>query len=770
MSCEILHDGGFETTAVGDLPPIFRPRFNWYWYSISGNPPHVVEDRSKAHGGSRFLRFEIPSDISSSIYVVAKQNLTTSPGTDYRLRYWVKTSGSFVYGDFFQVDWNDNVINHSKLNGGTLQSMSSLPYQVFEFVVTASDLTSILTFEAFISRAASIYLDDVSVCLSVVRNGNFETGNFLPWTLSSSSFIVAETPDTADTAPAHGGTHFANMHNTSMEQFLFTIPGAKYELSYWIRKVTGYDNDESFEAQWNDNTISRLNRSNPERTVGQYQRFRFEVTAESSVNTPSLLKFIFNIPQGGYPFLIDDVALTLIRLPECIPRYLSCEIINDGGFESTDLGPLPSSSPSGWYSSSKPRPVVDNQIDNVRNGARCLRFERSLDLPNSVVNANQNLSTLPGFDYRLRYWIKTSGSSNVYNFFQVKWNNNPVIHSQLDGNTLQNMTSYREFEFVVTVSSSPTILSFEANLSTNGSIYLDDVSVKLSVVHNGNFETRNFFPWILTGNGSVGTENSSSLLPAHDGFYFAFFNDNTSSLEQFLPTSIGATYELSYWIHKINGYFPNDYFEAQWNNTTVKGSRLDYSNSNSSETVNRYKRYSFDVTANSEHSLLKFVFNVPTKFPFLLDTVAVTLKALPPSIICYSGNSLVLTKNILTQEIKEIPAKKVLSNKHLVYSVTDKKFIPVKYNIVTGPTTEYYLIKKHLLDENEPFEDLYVTPGHIILYKGNYTKAKNIPGATKVQVEPEKVYSICTNKKKTILVNGLPLLTWGFNDWVEHTN
>ncbi|MEM3063514.1 MAG: hypothetical protein QW303_08240, partial [Nitrososphaerota archaeon] len=106
----------------------------------------------------------------------------------------------------------------------------------------------------------------------------------------------------------------------------------------------------------------------------------------------------------------------------------------------------------------------------------------------------------------------------------------------------------------------------------------------------------------------------------------------------------------------------------------------------------------------------------------------------------------------------------------MVYSITDKDFIPIRYNIVTGPTTDFYLIKENLLDISEPFKNLYITPGHIILYKNNYTKAKNIPGATKVQVEPEKVYSICTNKKKTILVNGLPLLTWGFNDWVEHTN
>ncbi|MEM3063512.1 MAG: hypothetical protein QW303_08230 [Nitrososphaerota archaeon] len=335
---------------------------------------------------------------------------------------------------------------------------------------------------------------------------------------------------------------------------------------------------------------------------------------------------------------------------------------------------------------------------------------------------------------------------------------------------------YQEFEFVVTASGSSSILTFEALISNPDSfIFLDDVSVRTSIIRNGNFENGSL-PWSSSGSVSF----SLNTFFSHGGDHYALLPDNVvgnGTLEQSLNTSQDTIYELSYWLWKPESFGDNDSFRVEWNGSEIIGSALDKNNPSGGGKPGGpfglpYINFKFRLTANFSTSTLKFIFNVEKDYGyFLIDDISmVRVDTVDTGVICFSGNSLILTKNILTQEIKEIPARKVLSDRHLVYSTADKEFIPIKYNIVTGPTTEYYLIRKNLLGENEPFDDLYVTAGHTILYKGIYTKAKNIPGSTKVHVKPENVYSICTDKKKLILVNGLQLLTWGFDDWIERAN
>lgn len=47
------------------------------------------------------------------------------------------------------------------------------------------------------------------------------------------------------------------------------------------------------------------------------------------------------------------------------------------------------------------------------------------------------------------------------------------------------------------------------------------------------------------------------------------------------------------------------------------------------------------------------------------------------SAVCYAGDSMVLTKNILTSKIKEIPASDVVSDIHQVFNMTDQMFVPI---------------------------------------------------------------------------------------------
>ena len=149
-----------------------------------------------------------------------------------------------------------------------------------------------------------------------------------------------------------------------------------------------------------------------------------------------------------------------------------------------------------------------------------------------------------------------------------------------------------------------------------------------------------------------------------------------------------------------------------------------------------------------------------------VDIGAVEIQAF---VICYSGQSKIRTRNKITGVIADLCAKDVYSNVHEVYDVQKKEFVPVKYNVVTGPTNRYMLIKKDTFGENEPSEDFYITSGHKIVVNGVPTKARHIPEAKRVKVKPEAVYSICTRYATTIMVNGLEVVTWKADKWLAHS-
>ncbi len=137
--------------------------------------------------------------------------------------------------------------------------------------------------------------------------------------------------------------------------------------------------------------------------------------------------------------------------------------------------------------------------------------------------------------------------------------------------------------------------------------------------------------------------------------------------------------------------------------------------------------------------------------------------------ICFSGESLVLTRNCQTDRIEMIRAKNVVASIHEVYDVVSSSFIPVKRNVVNGPVVRFFKIAKNILGNNQPNEDFYVTGGHKILIDGKHIKARDIPQAKRVKVKPQKVYSICTENQSAIMINGLAVMTWSEENFLRHS-
>ena len=134
---------------------------------------------------------------------------------------------------------------------------------------------------------------------------------------------------------------------------------------------------------------------------------------------------------------------------------------------------------------------------------------------------------------------------------------------------------------------------------------------------------------------------------------------------------------------------------------------------------------------------------------------------------CFTGESKILTKNIRSNEIKIINANEILSGIHQVYSINDQQFTPVIYNIITGPNSNFMLIKKDALGENQPIEDFYITGGHPIIINRTEIEAQHIPETQNVTIDPTLVYTICIEKREPIMVNGLHVLSWELNEWIQ---
>lgn len=171
----------------------------------------------------------------------------------------------------------------------------------------------------------------------------------------------------------------------------------------------------------------------------------------------------------------------------------------------------------------------------------------------------------------------------------------------------------------------------------------------------------------------------------------------------------------------------------------------------------------FVLPANPPDSVMELTFTGLGGTVILIDDVSIT-----QAVICYAGESLVHTKDIATGKIEDIEAKNVYSGVHEVFSVNKNEFIPVKLNVVSGLTKDIRLIKKDALGENQPSQDLYITSGHRIVINGVSTKVRRIPQAKRVKrQEPILVYSICVDKHQPILVNNLPVIAWGHDEWLQ---
>jgi hypothetical protein len=135
---------------------------------------------------------------------------------------------------------------------------------------------------------------------------------------------------------------------------------------------------------------------------------------------------------------------------------------------------------------------------------------------------------------------------------------------------------------------------------------------------------------------------------------------STVTFSQQLNTIPLGIYSLTFWIYASSSPSdPTATLTVRW-----EGNIID----TITNIPNTYTMYQYNVTSTVNNSILLFTSSRSISFTSL-DDVSVIQMGGP----CYHGDSSILTRNTLNDEIKTIKVSEVISGIHDVFSVNDKK-------------------------------------------------------------------------------------------------
>jgi hypothetical protein len=271
-----------------------------------------------------------------------------------------------------------------------------------------------------------------------------------------------------------------------------------------------------------------------------------------------------------------------------------------------------------------------------------------------------------------------------------------------------------------------------------------------NILVNGDFETGTLTPWV----GFNATVTTTDPLGVYCAELVATTDppNDVASISQTVTLVPGSSYTLKAWLHTIVKESFLSVFENANQITLIS-------------VVGGWQEYTFGFTASAATTTIKFeIFNSDFILDdgLRLDDISLTLNQ-----ICFRGDSLVKIKNDYGIE-KTIAARDVRAGEHLVYSTTKNEFVELVHNVVTGPTKRFFLIKKDSLGPGQPSNDFYVTGSHRVIYKGFEIKARDFPGATRVKIPAENLYTFVVQDRQPVSINGLEVMAYSVDEWENY--
>ncbi len=158
----------------------------------------------------------------------------------------------------------------------------------------------------------------------LVENGGFEAGSFSGWTQSGNTAATTVSPTTSY---VHSGTYGAKLGPSTtrgyLSQSLATIPGQKYQISFWLRNPDGKTPNE-FQVSWNGVTLF----SKPNQSATGWTNVQLVATATA---TTTALQFGFRHDPSYLG--LDDVSVTPVTTTNA-PSTVTLTVVSARGTAS----------------------------------------------------------------------------------------------------------------------------------------------------------------------------------------------------------------------------------------------------------------------------------------------------------------------------------------------------------------------------------------------------------------------------------------------------
>lgn len=158
---------------------------------------------------------------------------------------------------------------------------------------------------------------------NLVTNGNFETGNFLGWSVPPNIFLPDPNAQGFWVAGGGGseGEHFAALSSTNLRfitQILPTTAGQDYVLTFWMRRPDNFPG--TFQVRFEGQVVLSTGAPLPD----GLNWFQFTVPLHANING-SFIEF----GQHAFPayYGLDDIRVVPIPSPSAAPLLLLGSVV-----------------------------------------------------------------------------------------------------------------------------------------------------------------------------------------------------------------------------------------------------------------------------------------------------------------------------------------------------------------------------------------------------------------------------------------------------------
>lgn len=284
----------------------------------------------------------------------------------------------------------------------------------------------------------------------------------------------------------------------------------------------------------------------------------------------------------------------------------------------------------------------------------------------------------------------------------------------------------------------------------------------MSLIGNPNFETGSLPPWTTTTPFSVTTGtrvwNTVSQSSPFSVLLRSGFSTPVNLSQTGIATVANGNYTLTFWMNNLGSatdvvtlrVFTTGFPDTV--NVTVPNG-----------TANIWVQRTYNFVAKGPITIF-FQNNSSFEKP---DGIALDTFTLVQNIVCYPPTTKIYCKNILTNTTEYLSVDKVKKDTHLVLN-GNGEFIPIVHNAICGSHNKFIKIPKNCAGKNEPNEDLLITSGHTVIYRGQLMKAKNVPGSKRIRTDSLPLYTIVTENLEYILVQGMYVFTHSNKQWEKH--